>query len=87
MIENEEKELTFKPKIQKKSQSISRGGRIEERLIEDAHKRKVRQNNRERQEKNKINELNSKLKSNKSNNYAYKLFEKDFNDALIRINK
>lgn len=37
--------------------------------------------------KNKINESKAKLKSEKSNNYAYNLFEKDFNDALIRINK
>ena len=57
ILEKEERELTFKPKIQKKSQSISRGGRIEERLIEDAHKRKMRQNNREKIERNKIHEL------------------------------
>lgn len=87
LLAQEQKELTFRPKIHKKSYNLSRDRKIEERLLEDAHKRKVRQSNREKQEIRRIKNANFYKGSERSNQYAYKIFEKDFNSALEKFSK
>lgn len=48
LLTEENKNLTFKPEIQVKSKRLSRDRKIEERLLEDAQKRKLRQSHREK---------------------------------------
>lgn len=48
LLTEESKELTFKPVIQNRSKHLSRDRKIEDRLLEDAQKRKMRQNFREK---------------------------------------
>jgi hypothetical protein len=42
LVASEERELRFKPTINPKSSSMSREGSIEDRLTDDAYKRKLR---------------------------------------------
>jgi hypothetical protein len=83
---SEEKDLTFKPKIIRTSGS-QRRGKIGDRLLEDAYKRKTRKDLM-------IKELNTKIKNDQvpksskySNTYAYKFFSKDFKKAVKDIDR
>jgi hypothetical protein len=86
LLSEERKDLTFKPKIIQKSVS-QRRGKIGDRLLEDAYKRKTRKDQVKK-------ELNSKIKldqvpksSKHSNTYAYKFFSKDFKKAVKDIDR
>lgn len=87
LLTEEKRDLTFRPKIHKKSQNLSRDRRIEDRLLEDAHKRKLRQNKREQQEIKKIKKSVNQKHCESSNSFAYKLFDKDFQNSLIEIGR
>ena len=86
LIKEENSQCTFRPNIHK-SRDSSRNGKAEERLFKDAWQRKIRQNSRVKLEEKKWKEVHNLKSSDKSNSFAFKLFEKDFKNALERISK
>lgn len=79
------KNLLLSLKLINKAKRLSREGKIEQRLLNDASKRKARYQN---QSKQSLSTSKNDIKnSQKSNAYAYKVFERDYKNALEKLNK
>ena len=78
---------TFQPKISKMSKKIIANGKIEDRLLQDARKRISEKMAREEAKIRDIKSLSNPKHGAKTQNYAYKIFMKEYDEALLCMGK